>query len=595
MSGTSAPVLRRHAIRLTIPCDCVAVRLAVVQVRAFLVDQGLVLEEAAACELALAEGCNNAVEHAPAEARELPVVLEAVCDSEGVELRVEDHTAGFDWPEVVELPDDESEGGRGVYLITSLVDEVHYLRGRRGNVLVMRRRRAGLTLAGEVEIGARCRALEQRLVEDERVIRDMADELSSCYESLAAIFRYSGEQGGQDRIEDFAGRLLRDLLGVTGNEWYVFRLLRPESRELVVFACSQDEVALEPLLIGEVSTAGDALEVRSATEHRDTWFEDTTELQVRDPLVRLGSGGAGFVHPVYLGDTLVGTLAVGGRVGGRRFTAAQMSVVQTFADFLAVQVVNARFQEERVRNLLVAQELRIARQIQRSLLPEILPQPSGVALAGRCDSANEVGGDFYDVVPLSEGLVLVVVADVMGKGLPAAMFALMLRGLVRALRDHGRSPRSLLARANELLYDELSRVEMFITAQVACVDATNRRVVVASAGHCPALVAQGGGGLVAAISPDGLPLGVLAGTQFEEETFELAPGTRCLMYTDGLTETPSAGGGGLYGQKRLMDWLASVAPGTGVEAMKTALVDELARFRNDLPLRDDQTFVIVGG
>jgi serine phosphatase RsbU (regulator of sigma subunit) len=188
-----------------------------------------------------------------------------------------------------------------------------------------------------------------------------------------------------------------------------------------------------------------------------------------------------------------------------------------------------------------------------------------------------------------------VVADVMGKGLPAAMFALMLRGLVRALRDHGRSPRSLLARANDLLYDELSRMEMFITAQVACVDATNRRVVVASAGHCPALVAQGGGGLVAAISPDGLPLGVLAGTVFEEETFELAPGTRCLMYTDGLTETPSAGGGGLYGQKRLMDWLASVAPGTGVEAMKTALVDELARFRNDLPLRDDQTFVIVGG
>ncbi|MCG7755006.1 PP2C family protein-serine/threonine phosphatase, partial [Flavihumibacter cheonanensis] len=93
---------------------------------------------------------------------------------------------------------------------------------------------------------------------------------------------------------------------------------------------------------------------------------------------------------------------------------------------------------------------------------------------------REVGGDFFDVMTLGDGSLLAIVSDAMGKGLPAAMFAMILRSLVRALQDHGPRPGILLRRANDLLYEELSGMEMFITAQVAHVDARTGQVTLAS-------------------------------------------------------------------------------------------------------------------
>jgi serine phosphatase RsbU (regulator of sigma subunit) len=218
-----------------------------------------------------------------------------------------------------------------------------------------------------------------------------------------------------------------------------------------------------------------------------------------------------------------------------------------------------------------------------------------VQLAGTCDSASEVGGDFFDVIPLAEGEVLVAIGDAMGKGLPAAMFALMLRGLIRALRDYASSPGGLLTRANALLHEELSRVDMFITAQLAYVNANERRLILANAGHCPALVVRAGTQAVEVHSPDGMPLGVLPQATFAEECVELADGVRCLLYTDGVTESTAADGSGLLGQRRLGEWLATLSPQPGgVEALKSGLMDLLAGFRNHQPPSDDQTFVVVG-
>jgi len=336
------------------------------------------------------------------------------------------------------------------------------------------------------------------------------------------------------------------------------------------------------------------LEVQAAMGHRDMWFERVSTLPEGDPLARMGAGAYGLVHPLYLGEDLVGTLAIGGVGGDRRFTAAQTSVVQTFGDFLAIQVVNARFHEARLRNMLVAQELEIAKQIQRSLLPTSLPQWPGLLLLGSCESASEVGGDFYDVIPLSEASFLVIVSDAMGKGLPAAMFAMILRSLVRALQDQGERPGRLLRRANDLLYEELSRVEMFITAQVAHVDTRQGRVTVANAGHCPFLYAPGPEEPVKAFSPDGMPLGVMRQSEFEEETFSLIPGGRALMYTDGVTETVGVGGE-FFGQSRLATWLQEQArTRTVAEAMRQSLVHTLAEYQGSPVLVDDQTFVILG-
>jgi serine phosphatase RsbU (regulator of sigma subunit)/anti-sigma regulatory factor (Ser/Thr protein kinase) len=590
MTGDLAAEPAQTAIRIELESDLEAVRVGVERVLEFLRSDGLEEEFLSACELALVEACNNAVEHAVPSGERDSIAVEVVCGTEVICFRVEDHTQGFDWPELPELPPDDAEHGRGIFLIHSLMDSVEYLRGRTHNLLVMRKARG----VGEASLGkrgwsGRVDALEERLKQSDQIIRDMADELSSCYESLSAIFRYSGERGGAESIADFTRRLLGDLLQVTRMMWYVVRLQEPVGGRLVCVASSEHGVFWRGLVPG----AGGSIEVRAVEEHRDIWFEQVSELGADDPLVQLGESGYGLVHPLFIGDEFVGTLAIGGLGGERRLTAAQTSVVQTFGDFLAIHVVNSRFHEARVQNLLVAQELEIAKKIQTSLLPATLPRWPGVFLAGSCESAREVGGDFFDIVSLGTDGFLVVVSDVMGKGLPAAMFAMVLRSLLRALSGMGEAPGRMLGKANELLYEELSRVDMFITAQVVHVDVRSGAVTMANAGHCPMLACNRGGG-VRAISPEGMPLGVLEGAEFEEERLVLEAGGRVLVYTDGLTETPRPGGE-FFGQERLEEWLRSaVAEGADADVMCRGLVETLRSYQDSPMLLDDQTFVVIG-
>jgi sigma-B regulation protein RsbU (phosphoserine phosphatase) len=240
----------------------------------------------------------------------------------------------------------------------------------------------------------------------------------------------------------------------------------------------------------------------------------------------------------------------------------------------------------------MARDLQIAKNIQRSLLLKTLPQLPGFGLAGYCESARQVGGDFYDVVKLSDDALLLIIADVMGKGIPAAMFAAILRSLLRALPELTRQPSELLSRVNRLLFDELSEVDMFITAQLVYVDARKRRLVTASAGHCPLLLAVAGDGAVKPLSPEGMPLGILPDT-FTDETAELPANCRVLLYTDGLTEARNAQGE-LFGQERLMEWLkrATTRPHKA-EDLKNELVSELLKFQANTSLKDDQTFLIM--
>jgi sigma-B regulation protein RsbU (phosphoserine phosphatase) len=134
---------------------------------------------------------------------------------------------------------------------------------------------------------------------------------------------------------------------------------------------------------------------------------------------------------------------------------------------------------------------------------------------------------------------------------------------------------------------------MFITAQLVYVDARKRRLVTASAGHCPLLLAVAGDGAVKPLSPEGMPLGILPDTPFTDETAELPANCRVLLYTDGLTEARNAQGE-LFGQERLMEWLkrATTRPHKA-EDLKNELVSELLKFQANTSLKDDQTFLIM--
>src|SRR5438876_667795 len=219
MTESAGKSSRGAALRLSFACDLIEVRPATQAVRRFLAEQGLLEEELTACELALAEACNNAINYAREGARTEPIEIEVICGAAKVELRVNDHTAGFNWPERARLPDTESERGRGLYLIQSLTDSAEYFRGCGENSLRMRRWRT--TAPGRAVFPPSSpEELSRRLADSEQIISDMAEELSSCYESLSAIFRYSSEQGKAIGLEDFSRRLLSDLLRITAVWWF---------------------------------------------------------------------------------------------------------------------------------------------------------------------------------------------------------------------------------------------------------------------------------------------------------------------------------------------------------------------------------------
>ncbi|MDB6122122.1 MAG: Protein serine/threonine phosphatase [Pedosphaera sp.] len=596
MSGISAASVRPATLRLSLGCDLAEVRMAVQAVHGFLAEHGWNAHDLMSFDLALVEACNNAVKYTDEAGRRQSIGLEATVEPTQVEFRIHDHTPGFDWPRKIELPDPESESGRGLFLITSLMDYAGYFRGQSENILVMRKNRMAPESIIALPQLENPENYAHKLIESEKVIGEMVEELSSCYESLSAIFRYSTEHHKTDNLREFAQRLLADLLQIVAAEWFVLRLVPKAEPRLVVFAASEPELQLEPLPFPAKGKMANALELEAALTRQRVWFDSQRPMLAEDPLNRVKPNAAGLTHPILLGGQLMGTLTLGKAAtddvsADLAFTAGQSNVINTFADFLAIQIANTQFQEEQFHRRLVTHELEIANNIQRSLLLKTLPQLPGFTLDAFCRSAHEVGGDFYDVLKVNDHSLLLVIADVMGKGIPAAMFAAILRTLLRAAPEFINQPAALLTRVNRLLFPELSGVDMFITAQLAFVDAKSRKLVAASAGHCPLSIASPSG--IKTFSPEGMPLGILPDTSFQDETVDLPENCRVLLYTDGLTEALNAKGE-YFGQQRLMDWLASTTatPQTAGQ-LKDALAAELAVYQANTVLNDDQTFLIM--
>jgi serine phosphatase RsbU (regulator of sigma subunit)/anti-sigma regulatory factor (Ser/Thr protein kinase) len=582
LSGASRPAM----LRLALPCDLNQVRHASQTVHRFLAEQGCGEEILSGCDLALVEACNNAIKYASDSARGTPVGVEVTCSREQLELRVTDHTRGFEWPERAELPPPESESGRGIFLIQSLMDSAQYLRGNGENILVLRK--------SYLSPGANNGTLPDSRIDNDHLVTGLLEELSACYESLSAIFRYSTEPGHGRDMGKFAHRLLSDLAAVAGAEWFVFRSAQSKSH-IDVLTASESALDTGSIIIRGENSDLEFVEALAAISRKPVWFDENRVLAAADPL-RLKPRSRGLVYPVFVADDLVGTLVVGksakkSGAAARPFNASQTNAIATFAQFLAIQIANARAQEELMASRMTARELEIAGSIQRSLLLKEMPELPGFQLSALCRSAHQVGGDFFDILKLSEDTVLLVIADVMGKGVLAAMFAAILRAVLRATPELNREPAALLTRVNELLFDELSGVDMFITAQLAFVDLKERKLILGSAGHCPLLVAYGSS--VKSHSPEGMPLGILADTVFANETIDLPKHCRVLLYTDGLTEAINATGE-RFGQERLMEWLP-YARGRSAGELQSELANKLAQFQAKSGLNDDQTFLIMTG
>jgi serine phosphatase RsbU (regulator of sigma subunit) len=242
------------------------------------------------------------------------------------------------------------------------------------------------------------------------------------------------------------------------------------------------------------------------------------------------------------------------------------------------------------------EELRIARTIQMSLLPKDRVSVPGLSIAALCLPANEVGGDYYDFIPLGEGRLAILIADVSGKGTSAALYMAELKGLSLSLSRMYDSPRLLLIEANKILAANLDS-RSFITMVYAVFDMKERTMTYARAGHNPILQlnANGEGPRTQVLASDGLGLALDRGTQFEkileEESVPLEPGDLFLFFTDGVTEAMNDRSE-LFGDDRLRGIIEENAD-LPMEELREKMVDEVFNFAGGAVQHDDMTMVLV--
>jgi len=266
------------------------------------------------------------------------------------------------------------------------------------------------------------------------------------------------------------------------------------------------------------------------------------------------------------------------------FPPDHLRLLQALCAHVSVAVHNARrFQKERQQREEMSREAREAQIIQRALLPKNSPLIPGFALSGLSVPAREVGGDWYDFIPMSEGRWGMVLADVSGKGTAAALLMSATRGMLRSLAEARCSPGEVVTKLNQLLVDDFP-AGRFVTLVYAVLEPASRTLTFANAGHLPPLLVDNQGARLLH-SKAGLPLGI-GTSSFPEVQVHLDAGSRLLFYSDGITEAenPQAEE---FGTERLQSLMSEP------EVSGERILESVHQFANSAGLHDDATVVLL--
>ena len=286
-------------------------------------------------------------------------------------------------------------------------------------------------------------------------------------------------------------------------------------------------------------------------------------------------------HPIGLDGTLLGAIEAPEQV--------PESLLALLAKSLELTMAGAR---QAAANARMEHELSIGRRIQLALLPHRFPEVDGWSFAAAYEAAREVGGDLYDAFPVrgKADRVGLVVADVTGKGIPAALLMADCRALLHAATDNAPSPGDALARVNRILVTERP-TSLFVTAFLGVLETATGILRYASAGHeLPSLVRQGGD--LERLEAAGPLLGAFAQVDYEDREVQLEPGDVIAIHTDGVTDARDPEGA-FFGEERLEASLRAAA-GRAPEAVATALVEAVRVFRAGAEPFDDLCLLLAG-
>ncbi len=298
------------------------------------------------------------------------------------------------------------------------------------------------------------------------------------------------------------------------------------------------------------------------------------------------------VIPMLIKGKVLGLLLFGLKYSGSQFAGKDLELLCASANQAAISLENARLYESEAQKLKLERDLDLARQIQQSLLPKCIPEISGLDICGEMFPAMQVGGDYYDLIPVSDKKLFVIVGDVSGKGLSASLYMTKIQTMVQITCMDNKTPGDILIEINKRLYQTIER-HWFVTMTIALFDMEAETVTVCRAGHVPLLKALNGS--VEVLRSGGLGIGLEKGVIFErtlnEYKLPLKRGELYAFFSDGITEAMNEQLE-FFGEDNLSELLKN---NSGVHSSQVMddIWKNLETFRGAAEQNDDMTMVLV--
>lgn len=471
------------------------------------------------------------------------------------------------------------------------------------------KRFAERTLAGSVGAAAAGAIIESYL-------SDLGSRMESVYDVFSTVRTSLAESKENLSVRLRASEIMNRTLDLSIIMDDLLDLIRKEFKFDLVLIRLQDEHGIltvrsyqssehSPLTKKDLKPDSSTYAGESFLSHRVQVVNDTRNMTRNNSRELMESEEIScFAHiPIArAGEPPMGILSLFSKTLVGVFTEEFLNLLSSLAGQLAqaVTIVSEMDARERERldkeqallaNARVTRDMEIARQIQFSLLPSVLPEQPGVAFAGICIPAAHVGGDYYDIFLRGEQVVDIVIADVSGHSVGAALIMAETRSLLRARVYSATTAPDILSLLNELLYEDLTNAELFITMFYMKYNVSSHILSFASAGHNRPLLLREGEKTCIELDAEGLILGVMKAVDFEDKSFLMLSGDLLLLYTDGITEAQNANGD-FFGIDRLGRLIVENHSKHPREIIDSVL-ESVTAFCQSRPIQDDISIVIL--
>jgi sigma-B regulation protein RsbU (phosphoserine phosphatase) len=404
-------------------------------------------------------------------------------------------------------------------------------------------------------------------------------------------------------LEDVLNSVVDAAVAVTGAE-RGFLLLNEKSELHVRCARDQHSKALSPddlrvprrVIHRALRNRRELLAMNFDPTAGDDPGQSVADLELRSvvcvPLVRIAAAAVDSTQHFTVESETVGVLYLDSRSISADLSGGNRELLQTLALEASTVLENARLLHEERLKQKMEEELNVARAIQQNLLPRSLPVAGWLRACGSSMASHQVGGDYFDVLPVSDDCWAIIVADVSGKGVSSALLAALLQGAFLAASDDVTHLEGVLRRINEFL-SVRPEAEKYATVFCALLRRTGEGAgegMYINAGHCAPIIVRPAAAQQT-LDPTTFPVGLIAGVEFKSQSFRMEAGDKLVAYTDGVTEAQNDAGE-FFGMRRLTEVTKAGASGSA-ETLHHEIQEAVAAYTHGAPQSDDITLLVL--